>query len=96
VAEPGVFRRVILPVVLLGLTAAGLLNTYGDSTGVEKMAADTACGGQPCPVQMTEFNRSPFSQEYVYQVGKAGVKVGVKCAREAIFFGDYRCEKKTP
>lgn len=93
-AEAGVIRRVIIPVVLLGLTALGLMNTYGDSTGVEKLAAETACGGRMCEVRMTEFTRSPFSQDYVYAVGKAGQRVSVKCAREAIFVGDYRCEKK--
>jgi hypothetical protein len=94
VADTGVVRRVILPVVLLGLTAAGLLNTYGDSTGVEKLAGEAACGGQMCPVRMTEFTRSPFSHEYVFEVGKSGTRTEVKCARSAIFFGDYHCEKK--
>jgi hypothetical protein len=91
---PGIVRRVILPVVLLGLTAAGLLNTYGDSTGVQKAAAEAACGGEMCPVRMTEFTRSPFSHEYVFEVGKTGTRVEVKCARGMIFFGDYECEKK--
>jgi hypothetical protein len=93
-AEAGVVRRVVLPVVLLGLTAAGLLNTYGDSTGVEKLAGETACGGQMCPVQMTEFTRSPLAQEYVFVVGKGTQRVTVKCAREWLFVGDYKCEKK--
>ncbi len=92
-AEPGIVRRVVLPVVLLGLTALGLLNTYGDSTGVEKLAADAACGGAPCQVQMREFQRSPFAHEYVFAVGKAGERVAVKCARSAIFVGDYACAK---
>ena len=89
----GVFRRVILPLVLLTLTVAGLINTYGDSTGVERLAAETGCGGQMCPHRMTEFTRSPFSHEYVFEVEKTG-RVEVKCAREAIFFGDYKCQKK--
>jgi len=94
VADAGIVRRVILPVVLLTLTAAGLVNTYGDSTGVEQAAARAACGGEPCPVQMREFSRSPFSHEYVFDVGKSGTRVEVKCARAAIFFGDYACVKK--
>jgi hypothetical protein len=94
VADTGIVRRVILPVVLLGLTAAGLLNTYGDATGVEQLAAKAACGGEMCPVQMREFSRSPFSHEYVFEVGKAGTRTEVKCARGAIFFGDYACAKK--
>lgn len=94
-SEPGIIRRVIVPVVLLGLTALGLLNTYGDATNVEKMAADAACGGTPCPVQMREFSRSPFSHEYIFQVGTGGgQRVTVTCKRGAIFFGDYHCEKK--
>ncbi len=93
-ADGGIVRRVILPVTLLGLTAAGLLNTYGDSTGVQKLAAETACGGQMCPVRMLEFTRSPFSHEYVFEVGKSGERANVKCARTAIFFGDYKCEKR--
>lgn len=93
-SEPGVFRRIVLPVVLLGLTGLGLLNTYGDATSVQKLAGDTACGGSPCPLQMTEFSRSPFSHEYVFQVGKGGKRVSVACSRSAIFFGDYACVPK--
>ena len=91
---PGVFRRVILPVTLIGLTALGLINTYGDATGVQKLAGDTACGGTPCELRMTEFSRSPLSHEYAFQVGKRGDQVQVSCARSAIFVGDYTCKKK--
>ena len=93
-AEPGVVRRVIIPFVFIGLTILGLLNTYGDATQVEKLAAETACGGQMCPAQMREFSRSPFSHDYVYQVGKEGRLVNVRCSRAAIFVGDYHCEVK--
>lgn len=93
-AEPGVVRRVIIPFVLLALTGLGLMNTYGDSTEVQKLAAETACGGSMCSMQLREFSRSPFSHEYVYQVGQQGTQVTVKCARTAIFVGEYRCEKK--
>ncbi len=92
-SEPGVVRRVLLPLVVVVLTTAGLLNTYGDSTDVERLAMQTACGGTPCPAQMTEFQRSPFSHEYAYQLEKGG-HVAVKCARTAIFFGEYHCEKQ--
>ena len=93
-ADLGVVRRVVLPIVLLGLTAAGLVNTYGDSTGVEQAAAKAACGGEQCSVKMLEFERSPFSHKYIFAVGKSGTQTVVKCARSAIFFGDYACEKK--
>jgi hypothetical protein len=90
----GFFRRVVVPVLAIGLTICGLLNTYGDSAGVEKLAADAACGGTPCEFRMTEFTRSPFSHEYAYAIGKSGERVAVTCARQAIFVGDYRCTRK--
>lgn len=93
-AEPGVVRRVIIPVVFLGLTVLGLLNTYGDAADVEKLAAQTACGGEMCPVQLREFSRSPFAHDYRYQVGKEGTQVSVRCSRAMIFVGAYKCEKK--
>ena len=91
---PGLFRRVILPVVLLGLTALGLFNTYGDATHVQRLAAETACGGEMCEVHMREYKRSPFSHRYIYQVGKVASTVSVECARSAIFVGDYACKKE--
>jgi hypothetical protein len=91
---PGIVRRIIIPVVLLGLTALGFLNTYGDSTDVQKQASDVACGGTPCEVRPLEIRRSPLSHDYSFQVGKKGEVVNVTCARAAIFVGDYACKKK--
>lgn len=92
-ADAGIVRRVIVPMFFLGLTAAGLYNTYGDATAVQNLAALTACGGsRMCELHMTQFSRSPFSHEYSYQLEKGGAVV-VKCARKFIFVGDYACEK---
>jgi len=94
VAEPGIVRRVIVPVVLLGLTVLGLLNTYGDASDVQALAARTACGGEMCASQMLQFSRSPFSHEYVFALQKGTTRVTVKCARAFIFLGDYHCERE--
>ena len=92
-AEPGIVRRVIVPVFFLGLTAAGLYNTYGDATAVQNLAALTACGGEKmCELRMSQFSRSPFSHEYSYQLEKGGAVV-VKCSRKFIFVGDYSCQR---
>jgi uncharacterized membrane protein YeiH len=93
-AEVGIVRRVIVPMFFLGLTAAGLYNTYGDATAVQNLAALTACGGGTmCDLRMTQFSRSPFSHEYSYQLVNGGASVVVKCARKFVFVGDYTCEK---
>ena len=93
-AEPGIVRRVVVPMFFLGLTAAGLYNVYGDASGVQNLAALTACGGsRMCELHMTQFSRSPFSHEYSYQVEKGGGAVVVKCARKFVFVGDYTCQK---
>ncbi len=93
-AEPGVVRRVVIPVVLLGLTVLGLLNTYGDATDVQRLAAETACGGAPCGNRLVEFSKSPFSHEYAFQLEKTGARVEVTCKRALVFLGDYACVKK--
>jgi hypothetical protein len=93
-AEAGVVRRIIIPVVLLTATALGVFNTYADATNVQRLAADTACGGEACGARMMEFNRSPLSHEYVFQVGREANGVRVKCARSAYLLGEYHCEKK--
>jgi len=93
-AEAGVVRRVIIPFALLALTVLGLLNTYGDASDVQMLAARTACGGQMCATQMMEFSRSPFSHEYVFALQKGATRVNVKCARAFIFLGEYHCDRQ--
>jgi hypothetical protein len=94
VAEPGVVRRIVIPGVLLVLTALGLFNTYADASDVQALAARTACGGTGCSAQMVEFTKSPFSHEYVFQTQRDGTRVQVKCARAFVFVGDYACERR--
>ena len=79
---------------LLLVTGLGFINTYGDSTEVKKLAADTACGGAVCSPELREFSRNPLAHEYTYQVGKAANMVTVRCQRTAILVGEYHCEKK--
>jgi hypothetical protein len=74
------------------ISIASLVNVYGDNADVEAKARNLACPeAKACSLYQME--RSPFSQTYRFTVMRVGT-VTVKCARGAIFFGDYGCEKK--
>ena len=92
-SEPGVIRRFVIPLILLGATVLGFLNTYGDASAVQELAGKTACGGGACVFHLRELQRNPFGHEYTFDVGKQGTRVLVKCAREWIFLGEYSCRK---
>jgi hypothetical protein len=71
---------------------ASLVNVYGDNAEVEAKAKDIACPeAKAC--SLYQMDRSPFAQTYRFTVMRQGT-VTVRCARGAIFFGEYTCEKK--
>lgn len=87
--------RTIVPALCIAVTVAGLMNTYGDATEVEKLAEQTACGKEHCAVTKTEQRRSPFSHRYVYQTSlKRQTTAAVECTREFILIGAYACAKQ--
>lgn len=94
-AERGTISRIIIPVVCLLVTAAGLNNVYGDSGDVERLAESAACGGEHCSVKMVEMSKTPFGHKYVYQTNVDNQTTArVECAREYVLVGSYECEKK--
>jgi hypothetical protein len=90
--------RVIIPFLLLGATALGLNNTYGDNSDVIALAQKSACGRPGCGVTITRESRSPFSQEYSFQTrlikkgeNERSATVDVECRRAYLLFGDWSC-----
>ena len=85
--------------LLLGATALGLWNVYGDNTAVEALAVKAACGAHlGCSATRTGVSRSPISQSFTFQLEltdkgkpKRGASLDVECKRAYVFLGDYSC-----
>jgi hypothetical protein len=94
-AEAGPIRRIVVPFVCLAVTAAGINNVYGDTSEVEALAEQTACGKDNCAVKILEASKTPFGHTYVYQTSVADQgKARVECARAMFLVGAYACERK--
>jgi hypothetical protein len=90
------FVRPLTTVLLLGVTALGLINVYGDNAEVQAQAKRVACGNAECPTQVTRLERNPLAQTYDIVAEPKGPKKGsstviVKCARTQILLGDWEC-----
>jgi hypothetical protein len=91
-ARPTIF------IVCIGLTALGLRNTYADNAAEKQLAEQTACGKPGCSLRMLSESRNAIGQTFAFQTEKLGAGtpesaaiVPVKCEREWMFIGDYRC-----
>lgn len=94
-AEAGPIRRIVVPFICLAITAAAVNNVYGDTTEVERLAEERACGKEQCSVKILEVSKTPFSHTYVYQTSLKGqAQARVECARELVLVGSYECERK--
>ena len=78
---------VILTCVVVSV--AGLVNVFSDNAEVVTKAKEIGCPRPPCTP--TKIERTPFAQTFEFQ-SPAGT-IGVKCAREAVFFGEYSCAR---
>jgi len=96
VAAAKTLARPVITVVLLGATALGLINVYGDNRDVVKQAERVACGSEQCSANMTRMERNPISQNFSFQTklrkAQSSKSVDVSCRRTAWLFGDYVCQ----
>ena len=84
--------RVVVPVVCLGATVLGLINVYGDSSEVERLAETAACGAPGCAAQQVGGSRTPLAHQYTYQLDLKTTRTRtVECQREYVLAGDYTC-----
>lgn len=91
--------RPLISVLLVVLTVLGLMNVYSDNSAEVKTASDLACGGEACETNLVQMQRSVLGQSFVIQARPSGGKgesksVDVECARQFVFFGEYRCVVK--
>lgn len=94
------FTRPIVTILLLAVTALGLINVYGDSSDVVALAQKVACHGNPCPTRTTRIERTPFGHEYdlaaTLPTGKQSdtVSVTIQCKRAYVLVGEWNCSEK--
>jgi hypothetical protein len=91
-AERG-FVRPLVFVICLAVTAAGLVNVYGDNSEVQSSAEREACGGQNCTPRLLRMERSPFRQAFSFQTDRDST-VDVSCKREYVLLGEYGCVRR--
>lgn len=89
--------RPLITLILIAVTALGLLNVYGDSDEVVALAQKTACRGTQCQTRTTRIERTPFAHEYDLAAsipsGKQSstVSVTVRCRRAYVLLGEWSC-----
>ena len=88
--------RPLISVLILGATALGLYNVYGDNTEVVSMAKQAACGDEPkCSADMRSQGRHAFAQTFTFQTNLKGQSsVDVACTRSLYLIGAYTCHRK--
>ncbi len=87
--------RPIISIILIAVTAFGLLNVFEDNTEVIAQAQTVACGGSTCAVKMTRMERNPVFQTFTFQTSvKKQTSATVKCHRQFYLIGAYQCEKQ--
>ena len=76
----------------IAVTAAGLINVYGDNAEVIALAETAACGAPECSVQLTQMSRNPIEQAFTFQTSKKDQTVArVSCRRAFWLVGEYSC-----
>lgn len=82
--------RAALFLACIVLSVASLINVFGDNDDVQARAKMMAC---PAVAQcgLTHMARTPFAQTFDYTT-RSGTTT-IRCARTAIFFGEYDCQK---
>ena len=83
------YARLAVAVACSVVSVAALLNVFANNEEVVAKAKQLACGNQTC--SLTRMDRTPFAQTFELQAARA--VVSVRCARSAVFFGEYTCSK---
>lgn len=92
-------KRIIRPIIsllLVGVTALGLYNTFGDNGDVVLQAQRVACGDtKDCNARMTRMARNPIAQDFEFQLSAASSQtVAVDCSLSLVLLGDWQCKKQ--
>jgi hypothetical protein len=83
------YARLALAIACVVVSVAALLNVFANNDEVLAKAKQVACGDQSC--SLTRMDRTPFAQTFELHTTRSAISV--RCARSAIFFGEYTCSK---
>jgi hypothetical protein len=89
-AGPQAYLRLLLAIACIVVSLAAMINVFADNAEVEASAKAVACPSGPC--DKASVDRTPFAQTFNYRTTKG--MVTVRCARGAIFFGEYGCTRQ--
>jgi hypothetical protein len=88
-AGPKAYLRLFVAIACIAVSLAAMLNVFADNADVLAKAKGIACADGPC--DLARLDRTPFAQTFDFRT-TPGV-ITVRCARGAIFFGEYGCAK---
>jgi hypothetical protein len=84
------YARLALACACIVVSLAAMINVFGDNADVLTRARALGCQKASC--DLARVDRTPFAQTYDFR-STTGL-VTVRCARGAIFFGEYVCAKQ--
>lgn len=84
------YARLFLIVACLVVSTAALVNVFADNADLRARARTIGCPKGSC--DLARMDRTPFAQTFDFRAA-TGV-VSVRCARSAVFFGEYDCARQ--
>jgi hypothetical protein len=84
------YLRLVLALACVVVSVAALINVFGDNADVLARAKEVGCQKASC--ELSRLDRTPFAQTFDFRA-TAGL-ITVRCARGAVFFGDYTCTRQ--
>lgn len=89
-AGPAAYLRLFVAIACIVVSLAAMVNVFADNADVLAKAKTIACAGGAC--DLARVDRTPFAQTYDFRTAPG--MVTIRCAREAIFFGEYGCARQ--
>jgi hypothetical protein len=89
-AGPKAYLRLLLAIACIVVSLAAMINVFADNADVVNSAKGIACKTGACDIARSD--RTPFAQTFDFRTTQG--MVTIRCARAAIFFGDYACSKQ--
>jgi hypothetical protein len=89
-AGPKAYVRLFLAIACIVVSLAAMINVFADNAEVQAKAKGIACSTGACDI--ARVDRTPFAQTFDFRTTPG--MVTIRCARGAIFFGEYECAKQ--